>query len=259
LAEEALPKVLTTKSMLSLVKEELKRHHRWMGVVFHYSDKFPRVYRVMSLATSIVVMLFVQSITYNLTNGDDGTCERLETEVSCLEPSSAYATGESKCYWSVEASGPVGGQCLYVQPSDSIKVVLFVAVFSAIAGTPLALLADMVITKVLAAPVVSAMPSLGRKKLASFMSIAPAPAPASSSAAALTAEAAGQQVVLNRREALAVNREAVVEDVNMDLVKTQYVSLVHGLKRHLSRLQGAERAEFKGECKCSSCVSAVLC
>ena len=138
MAEEALPKVLGSRSFTSQIQQELKRHHRWLGVIFHYSDQFPRVLRVISLATNIIIMLFIQSITYNLTNGDDGTCARMQTESDCLEAPSAFSTGESKCYWVPASESSVGdgnaggassgqGECFFVQPSQSIKVVLFVA------------------------------------------------------------------------------------------------------------------------------------
>eukprot|EP00599_Poterioochromonas_sp_BG-1_P017126 CAMPEP_0173166906 /NCGR_PEP_ID=MMETSP1105-20130129/22346_1 /TAXON_ID=2985 /ORGANISM="Ochromonas sp., Strain BG-1" /LENGTH=224 /DNA_ID=CAMNT_0014088345 /DNA_START=314 /DNA_END=985 /DNA_ORIENTATION=- len=77
LAEESLPQILGSKSVMTKVSNEMKMNHRWFGVVFHYSQKFPRVLRVVSLATNIIIMLFVQSLTYDLTNGNDGTCERL--------------------------------------------------------------------------------------------------------------------------------------------------------------------------------------
>jgi hypothetical protein len=98
IAEEALPQVLSSRSFFVKYKDELKRHHRWAGVFFHFTKKFPRALRLLSLATNIITMLFIQSITYNLTNGDDGSCERLLTEESCLEPTSFFSTGISKCY-----------------------------------------------------------------------------------------------------------------------------------------------------------------
>jgi hypothetical protein len=97
-------------------------------------------------------MLFVQSLTYDLTNGNDGTCERLETETSCLQPRSAYATGQSKCYWTPSSSGKGGGSCAYIQPDNSIEVILFVAIFSALISTSFALLIDRIIVHILAAP-----------------------------------------------------------------------------------------------------------
>ena len=155
LAEESLPQILGSKSLTTKVKNEMKRHHRWLGVIFHYSPKLPRLLRVASLACNIIIMLFVQSLTYDLTKGDDGSCERYETEQSCLAPRSAYATGQSRCYWAQDPTingGETGGSCHFVQPDNSAEVVIFVAIFSALISTPLALVADRIILAVLAAP-----------------------------------------------------------------------------------------------------------
>jgi hypothetical protein len=152
LIEDCLPQVLSESMSLSKkISVELKRHHRWFAVVFFYCDRFPRVLRVMSLATNIIIMLFVQSVTYTLTNPDDGSCELLRDQPSCLVPRSPYATGQSKCAWSGPASGTQSGTCTYIDPGSSMQIILFVAVFSAIVSTPLALVADWIIQNVLSA------------------------------------------------------------------------------------------------------------
>jgi hypothetical protein len=164
LAEESLPQILGSKSFVAKMKVELKRHHRWFGVVYHYSNKLSRLLRVVSLANNIIVMLFVQSLTYDLTNGNDGTCETLKTETSCLEPRSAYSTGQSKCFWEPTAVEDQG-KCGYIQPDNSVEVILFVAIFSALITTPFALLADRVIVHVLAAPTLSGKSSVKQLKV----------------------------------------------------------------------------------------------
>jgi hypothetical protein len=147
IAEQALPAILSSTSLTNRVKDEIKNNHKWFGIVFHYSRSFPRVLRVLSLATNVVIMLFIQSITYALTNPDDGTCELQHDKVACLAAPSPYATGESKCTWD-----PTTSQCGLVQPDSNVKVILFVAIFSALLATPLALLVDYVIMYVLSAP-----------------------------------------------------------------------------------------------------------
>ncbi len=156
LADEALPNVLlASKSLTTRVIDELKRHHRWLGVVYYFSKRFPRLFRVVSLATNIITMLFIQSITYNLTNGDDGSCERLGTETDCLAPRSAYATGSSKCYWTYDSSASsADGSCHFVQPDQDLTVIVFVAIFSAVVSTPIALSADWIILNILSAPTI---------------------------------------------------------------------------------------------------------
>ncbi len=159
-AEEALPRILGSRSLNTKVKEELKHHHRWLAIVYTFSKRFPRMLRVLSLSTNIVIMLFVQSITYNLSHGDDGTCDEYHSEEQCLADKSAYETGASKCYWTVDDDS-----CHYVQPDSDIKVVIFVAILSAVISTPFAMLADWMIQTVLAAPTLIITGSNGKSNL----------------------------------------------------------------------------------------------
>jgi hypothetical protein len=150
LADEALPRVLTdSASLTTKIEHEMKRHHRWLGVAFHFSRRFPRMLRIVSLGTNIVSMLFIQSLTYNLTNGDDGSCERLTNEQDCLLPHSPFATGSSKCSWLT-----INSSCHFVQPDSDMMVIVFVAVFSALLSTPIALFSDWLLQNVLSAPTV---------------------------------------------------------------------------------------------------------
>jgi hypothetical protein len=163
IAEEALPQVLSSKTFFAKYKDELKRHHRWAGVFFHFTKKFPRALRVLALATNIITMLFIQSITYNLTNGDDGSCERLHDEASCLEPSSSFSAGSSKCYWIPQADGT--GTCKFVQPDSDLSVIIFVAIFSAVMSTPIAFTVDWIIHHILSAPLLR-VASMGEQTIA---------------------------------------------------------------------------------------------
>ncbi|KAK0341360.1 hypothetical protein LTR94_026682, partial [Friedmanniomyces endolithicus] len=106
-------------------------------------------------------MLFIQSLTYAFTKQDPSTCTQYVTEESCLEPSSVFRTGEHQCLWQVQSQGQgtgqgqQGGDCVYVTPDNSIEVVVFVAIFSALATTPIALLVDWIINVILVAPTAS--------------------------------------------------------------------------------------------------------
>eukprot|EP01034_Spumella_vulgaris_P023652 gene23652-biopygen20523 len=142
--ENSLPSVLSSQSLQKRIVKEIKQHHRWLGVILFYSDAFPRVLRVVSLATNIIIMLFIQSVTYTLTNPDDGSCAALTTKATCVAPRSSFATGERRCSWD-------GTDCVFIQPSGSLKVILFVAIFSAIISTPIALASDWVLRHILSA------------------------------------------------------------------------------------------------------------
>jgi hypothetical protein len=166
LAEEALPQILNSQSLSHRMWHEIKRHHRWLGIVYYFSDKFPRILRVVSLATNIIVMLFIQSLTYNFTHGNDGSCEALHSEESCLAPRSSFGgTSGNKCYWIASETATTTttattysteeGSCFFIQPDNSIYVVLFVAVFSALVTTPIALIVDFIINRYLSAPLLT--------------------------------------------------------------------------------------------------------
>jgi hypothetical protein len=161
MAEESLPQMLTKKTNIGKkIVEEEKRFHRWLAIVYYYSPGFPRILRVISLANNVLIMLFIQSLTYNYTHGDEqgsSSCEKLSntSEEECLLPQSDYGTGRSKCYWepaTTDNNRSSSGSCHYLQPENSIEIMLFVAVFSAIVTAPIAIGTNWVVQHILAAP-----------------------------------------------------------------------------------------------------------
>ena len=153
--EESLPSIFSSQKFAVKLTNEVKRNHKWFGVIFHHSKVYPRVLRAMALCTNIVLMLFVQSMTYNLTNPDDGSCEVLESQEACQQPRSSFGTGGSKCLWTQPGSS-AEGSCHFIQPSTDLTVILFVACFSALVTTPVSLALNWLIFRVLAAPTLKA-------------------------------------------------------------------------------------------------------
>ena len=147
--DDALPTVLANRSFAQKVQLEVKHQHRWIGIVYQYSDSFPRSLRVLSLIINIVVMLFVQSITYNLSNPDTGACQQYETKSACLAPRSTLTSGSNMCSWRASSSSSARGTCAFIEPSDDFLVVLFVAIFSALISTPIAIAQSIIIKKCL--------------------------------------------------------------------------------------------------------------
>jgi hypothetical protein len=129
--------------LVNKIFEDVKIHHKWFAIVYHYSTSFPRPFRVLSLFSNIVVLLFIQTITYNISNPDDGTCNKLISEFSCLLPKSPFGTGGSKCLWSTE------DQCRFSPPEKNINLIIFVALLSAAIGTPVSLFINLLIQHVL--------------------------------------------------------------------------------------------------------------
>ena len=159
LVEDSLPNVMKDGTPFSeRFAQEVKVYHRWLGLVFYYSPYFTRTVRILSLATTVVVMLFANAITYNTAYPDDGSCETYGTEVDCLHDESSFS-GEPKCYWSE-------GSCEFREPSSELIQVVYVATIAALMSTPIAVFADYIIMEYIAADVktrksrVSAMPGL---------------------------------------------------------------------------------------------------
>ena len=112
--------------------------------------------RVASLASNVVVMLFVQSLTYNFTNPDDGSCNGLDTYSACTQPESSLNSGHPKCQWSSNVDGGSGeagtGSCSFIDVESGLKTLVFIAILSALVSTPVALALDWLMANVLAAP-----------------------------------------------------------------------------------------------------------
>jgi hypothetical protein len=72
-----------------------------------------------------------------------------------VAPRSYYGTGGSRCSWrttTTVATTNEEGECAFIQPENSMEIMLFVAVFSGLVSAPFAVFIDWVIHKVLAAP-----------------------------------------------------------------------------------------------------------
>lgn len=146
--EQTLPSVFHSKPFFARLLQELKSFHRWACIVWHYSETFPRSLRVVSMASNIIVTIFIQALTYNFTNPDDGTCLAYQSADACLADPSTFDNDIPKCYW---VPRRVGGKCHFREPEDSLSVVVFVAVFSACVAIPILVSLEWVLKNVLSA------------------------------------------------------------------------------------------------------------
>jgi hypothetical protein len=161
LIEDALPLIFKSDSLWNKFLEEMKVYHRWLGIVFYYSPEFPRAMRVLSLFSSIVIMLFVQSVTYNIADPDDGSCESCEDESCCLSLRSTLNSNEDCCYWepftrsanlsssTVSSAVKSPGSCHFRDIGEDMTRMFIVAIISAVVSAPLALSIQHLIMNVL--------------------------------------------------------------------------------------------------------------
>ena len=147
---QSLPMVLRPLPIWKKFVNEVQMHHRWIGVVCHYSPTYSRPIRILSLLVNILIMLFVQSVTYNIADPDDGSCEDASTRQECLQLKSSISSGESKCYWEDPDES-----CHFRPIDESVVRVVIVALFAAAVSAPFAVLFQSLIMFVLSAETVS--------------------------------------------------------------------------------------------------------
>ena len=150
LIEDSLPSVLSYRTFMERFLAEIRRHHRWLEVIFNFSASCPRSLRVLSLAVQVISMLFVQSVIYDVTNPDDGSCSTYTSRSECQLPKSSFGTASNKCQWNM-----ADRSCSFIEPSEDITIVIFVAILSAALSTPIAIAEGIIIQNYLAAATVS--------------------------------------------------------------------------------------------------------
>ena len=141
----ALPSVLQPLPLWTKCRRELKQYHRWAGIYFHYSTSYTRPLRLLAILTNVILLLFVDALTYDLRDPDDGQCELEKTVDSCLSEPSSLSEGESKCFWNEETSS------CHIRDTDSMSQILTVAILASLIGTPFAVMIHVLIQKYLAA------------------------------------------------------------------------------------------------------------
>jgi hypothetical protein len=156
LIDDSLPSIFKSDSLWNKFKEEMKVYHRWLGIVFYYSPEFPRAMRV--LFSSIVIMLFVQSVTYNIADPDDGSCESCEDESCCLSLESTLNVNEDRCSWedssSTNSTGSEGS-CHFREIDGDMTRMFIVVMISTVVSAPFALSIQYLIMNVLSKDIVT--------------------------------------------------------------------------------------------------------
>lgn len=148
LIESSLPVALQSEPFSTKFMKEFQHYHKWFGIIFYHSKHFARIHRVVSLATNVNIMLFMQAVLYNITNPDDGSCELYSSEQDCLSEPSSVNADVSMCYWTASNDG---GYCTFRAVSNNAKTVLYMAIIAALLSAPLSLVMDWIIMRVVAA------------------------------------------------------------------------------------------------------------
>ena len=235
--DESLPLVLRPLPIWRKFLNEVQMHHRWIGIVCHYSPTYSRPIRILSLLINILIMLFVQSVTYNIADPDDGTCETFTDAKSCLAPQSSISSSESKCYWDVDSE-----TCHYRPFNDSMERVITVALFAAVISAPFAIFFQSLIMFVLAAET-ERPPSLQHR---SSLSVEQAPTGQSRSTRRelRSTHTERSSTVENSRSTLSTVAKLSGTRLDQAMLFTDFNELMTHIKSYRQTLSVEDRREF---------------
>jgi hypothetical protein len=213
--EESLPMILKPLPLWRKFGNEVQMHHRWVGVVFHYSPAYSRPLRVLSLVMNILTMLFIEALTYDIADPDDGSCETYSSEEDCLREDSALSRGETKCYWRQD-----NGSCHIQAVENDFNRVIIVAIFAAAISTPFAFIFQSLIMYILSA---ETMITGEKEKMAAVRS----------------------SVSARRRVSSKVTSTVVSVETQQSLTQS-LADLIRDMRSYRSRLSLERREEFDG-------------
>ena len=176
-------------------------------------------------------MLFVQSLTYNIADPDDGTCEDCETQLCCEEPKSFFNSNSQMCYWKVDSDNPdpdplplpsssLDGTCHFIPIDGDMTRMFVVAIISAVVSAPVTLSIQFLITHVLSRDVRTDEDRSRRRSLMTRVST---------------------------RKTRLVSDSNVLDEVTGRNLQDDLKNLLQELRQHYQSLQGKEKQEFAGK------------
>lgn len=218
--EESLPAVFRADSVWNKFIREVKVYHRWLGIIFYYSPQFPRSMRVLSLFSSIITMLFIQSLTYNIADPDDKSCEDCESESCCQDKVSSLNSNSPMCSWRKynSTSSAEDGSCHFIPIEGDMSRMFMVAIISAVISAPLTLCVQYIISNILSREI--------RQKEDELRSTF--------------------QISRNRRTTVGGNMSSDLAEVTGNNLQEDFSNLLKELREHYRTLRGNEKEEFAG-------------
>jgi chromate transport protein ChrA len=135
---------LIEDSKIVLFLRSMINYHRWLSVFLSYNELQPRVYRVTSLIGYLFILMFGNTLAFQVSNSSMG-CYDMTTRDACESEPSPVSDG-SNCVWNEDA-----WRC---EPrAHELVGVLYLALICAIFTIPLTVIQDYLVDKVLRAQV----------------------------------------------------------------------------------------------------------
>ncbi|GMH95715.1 hypothetical protein TrVE_jg5792 [Triparma verrucosa] len=135
------------------IKTQIGRRHDLSSTVFYYSPIKSRPQRVALLISTLLGMMFAESVLFDLAYPDyDPVCASLQTSEACLEPKSLLNTENNKCSWVRESQ-----QCMFLEPEASLVSTMGIAIMACIVTSPLGVILVLIFNETIFPPTSGSM------------------------------------------------------------------------------------------------------
>lgn len=137
-------RLLSNDGNLTLLMQALSVRHDYFAAFFGYSLRNRRFLRWLRLIYSLFLVLFLDTIFYQVFYPENGFCENLTSEVDCLSHTNK-ALNANTCNWQVNLSFENGGVCSLNPPPKSFIFNVIIAFLIVISSLPPIVIFDFVV------------------------------------------------------------------------------------------------------------------
>ncbi len=141
---DSIPNIYSPTFFYRRLLIEFMKHHRWFGFFTHYDDNMSRATRASVLFMHVTIFMFICVITTVYILHDDGTCYTYVNEEECHATPGRFDVSITYCEYNVFEN-----TCYLRIPYYNPISVCFAFAFAYLATTPLTILCDWAIQKLI--------------------------------------------------------------------------------------------------------------
>ena len=138
-----------------------------LGVIYNYSAEVFPLFRILSLTSSCIVVLFIDALLYYYTNINDGkvmisyriffnfqfcspgSCKSILSERSCVDRLSSPFSA-SQCYWDVQSN-----ICYFSEHNPNTSNILYMFLFCSMSSIPVIIFIEHLCLRIFPVSIIS--------------------------------------------------------------------------------------------------------
>lgn len=129
--DEIFPAIFSSKPFIRRLVDEVAKHHRYYTLLTAIDENKKTILTAFQLTTTQNMLMFLLALFYDLQGPtDDGSCEVLMTQSSCVAKKSFLDSSQSYCEWTLVSSSNDRDlfACNYLDPIFTLLMMLYIAV-----------------------------------------------------------------------------------------------------------------------------------